>query len=198
MPRDKPSVIRPSSTSTQRRNEVAKFPPSAKNPSSKSKQSQERDRSHRRPRRSRPNRATSHRISSRSWDWCLDFANARALDHSWQGIQWYVNDFTPDVSSKHTSSRNTDPNIVSNQTVSVPGRDQSSIPEPSAHAVDPKPAPDKESDWKSTAYATTKLVIDLAKESSDAFPPLKSVVGGLSAILNHCEVRHMFPRLYRS
>ena len=40
-----------------------------------------------------------------------------------------------------------------------------------------------------TTYATTKLAINLVKESSDVFPPLKSVVGGLSAILDHCEVR---------
>ena len=45
------------------------------------------------------------------------------------------------------------------------------------------------SSWGSTAYATTKSAINLVKESSDAFPPLKSVVGCLSAVLNHCDVR---------
>ena len=39
-----------------------------------------------------------------------------------------------------------------------------------------------------TGYAANKSAIDLMKESSDAFPPLKSVAGDLSAILNHCEV----------
>ena len=43
-------------------------------------------------------------------------------------------------------------------------------------------------DRKSTAYATTRLAIQMVKESSDGFPPLKSVAGGLSAILNHCDV----------
>ena len=55
--------------------------------------------------------------------------------------------------------------------------------------VDPRVVPESKSDWKSTAYATTKLAINLVKESSDAFPPLKSVAGGLSAILDHCDVR---------
>ena len=42
---------------------------------------------------------------------------------------------------------------------------------------------------ESTVYATVKLVINLLKESSDAFPPLKSAMGGLSAILSHHDVR---------
>ena len=45
-----------------------------------------------------------------------------------------------------------------------------------------------ESSLGSTVYASTKVVIDVVKESSDVFPPLKSVVGGLSAILKHCDV----------
>ena len=40
----------------------------------------------------------------------------------------------------------------------------------------------------SDVYASAKMVIDVVKESSDVFPPLKAVVGGLSAILNHCDV----------
>ena len=48
------------------------------------------------------------------------------------------------------------------------------------------------SNWKSTAYATTKLVINLLKESADAFPPLKSAVGGVSAILDPRDVRFIF------
>ena len=45
------------------------------------------------------------------------------------------------------------------------------------------------SDWKSTAYNATKLAINLVKESADTFPPLGSVAGGLSAILDHCDVQ---------
>ena len=59
----------------------------------------------------------------------------------------------------------------------------------SEYALDTSAIDKDRSDWKSTAYSTTKLAIQMVKESSDAFPPLKSVAGGLSAILNHCDVR---------
>ena len=36
---------------------------------------------------------------------------------------------------------------------------------------------------------TTKMLLDIAKESADAFPPLKSCLGGISALINHYEVR---------
>ena len=87
-------------------------------------------------------------------------------------------------------SHNTDPSLISSQYLSVPGRDQSDAdpPESPDHTVDPGAASVNKSSWTSTAYATTKLAINLVKESSDVFPPLKSVVGGLSAILNHCDV----------
>jgi len=54
--------------------------------------------------------------------------------------------------------------------------------EPSAAADDNKPS------WKSTASATAKLLIRGVRESADAFPPLKSVAGGLCAILDNYEV----------
>ena len=41
---------------------------------------------------------------------------------------------------------------------------------------------------KSTASATAKLLLRATKESADAFPPLKSVVGGLCFILDNYEV----------
>ena len=44
------------------------------------------------------------------------------------------------------------------------------------------------SGWKSTAYESTKVVIDVVKESSDIFVPLKSAAGGLAAILKHYDV----------
>ena len=37
----------------------------------------------------------------------------------------------------------------------------------------------------------------MVKESSDVFPPLKSVAGGLSAILDHCEVNSISSEQYR-
>jgi hypothetical protein len=33
-----------------------------------------------------------------------------------------------------------------------------------------------------------KILLDIAKESSDWFPPLKSVLGGVSALIKHYEV----------
>jgi hypothetical protein len=44
------------------------------------------------------------------------------------------------------------------------------------------------SSWKSTAYSSTEVVIDAVRESSDVFPPLKSVAGGLAAVLKHYDV----------
>jgi len=33
-----------------------------------------------------------------------------------------------------------------------------------------------------------KILLDIAKESSDWFPPLKSALGGVSAVIRHYEV----------
>ena len=88
---------------------------------------------------------------------------------------------------------NTDPYTNSDQIPPAPGGDGSSRPKPSGYTTDTGAAPENKSDWKSTAYAATKLAINLAKESSDVFPPLKSVAGGLAAILGHCGVRQSPP-----
>ena len=45
-----------------------------------------------------------------------------------------------------------------------------------------------ESSLGSTVYASAKVVIDVVKESSDVFPPLKSVASGLSVVLKHYDV----------
>jgi len=50
-------------------------------------------------------------------------------------------------------------------------------------------ADENKSDWKSTASASAKLLLRGVRDSADAFPPLKSVAGGLYFILNNCEVR---------
>lgn len=47
---------------------------------------------------------------------------------------------------------------------------------------------DSEPSWTSTAYSSTKVVIDVVKESSDVFPPLKSAASFLSAALKHYDV----------
>ena len=54
--------------------------------------------------------------------------------------------------------------------------------EPSAAAKENK------SSWRSTAFATAKLLLRGVRDASDAFGPLKSVAGGLCFILENCEV----------
>ena len=47
---------------------------------------------------------------------------------------------------------------------------------------------EKGSNWKSTAFATAKLLLRGVRDGADAFGPLKSVAGGLCFILENCEV----------
>ena len=49
-------------------------------------------------------------------------------------------------------------------------------------------ADENKSNWKSTASATAKLLLRGVRDSADAFPPLKSVAGGLCFVLENCEV----------
>lgn len=79
-------------------------------------------------------------------------------------------------------------NVVSGPTQPVTGTGQTKRSEPSKQTVEPSATDENKSNWKSTTYATTKLAINMVKESSDVFPPLKSVAGCLSAILDHCDV----------
>ena len=102
----------------------------------------------------------------------------------------------PTDSSNPISSHDTDLDTNSDRIVSIPGRDESTLPKPSGQTTDAEATPERKSDWKSTAYAATKLAINLVKESSDVFPPLKSVAGGLSAVLDHCEVRFVPSKLH--
>ena len=58
-------------------------------------------------------------------------------------------------------------------------------------------ANEKKLDWKTTAFATAKLLLRGVRDSADAFGPLKSVAGGLCFILENCEVwflPHVPPR----
>ena len=63
-------------------------------------------------------------------------------------------------------------------------------------SVEPSAAADEnknKSDWKSTASASAKLLLRGARDSADAFGPLKSVASGLCFILENCEVRSPSP-----
>jgi len=53
------------------------------------------------------------------------------------------------------------------------------------------------SEWKHTVSSAAKLTLRAVREASDAFPPLKSVAGGLCAILDNCEVRSTIVRSIR-
>ena len=52
---------------------------------------------------------------------------------------------------------------------------------------------EKKSNWKSTTFATAKLLLRGVRDSADAFGPLKSVAGGLCFILENCEVQSSPP-----
>ena len=58
----------------------------------------------------------------------------------------------------------------------------------SSYVIDPTAAYENKQNWKSALHASAGLIIDVLKELSDAFTPLKFVVGGLSAILKHSVV----------
>ena len=75
---------------------------------------------------------------------------------------------------------------VSGHHTPIPNIDKGKPVKLSSYTVDPTAA--YKPDWKSTLHASAGLVVDVLKESSDAFTPLKSVAGGLSAILKHYDV----------
>ena len=66
-----------------------------------------------------------------------------------------------------------------------------SLPQPMPHVVTSggRGQRENESDWKSTASSSAKLLLRGVRDSADAFGPLKSVAGGLCFILENCEVR---------
>ena len=41
---------------------------------------------------------------------------------------------------------------------------------------------------KQRVASVAKILLDIAKESADWFPPLKSALGGVGALINHYEV----------
>ena len=61
---------------------------------------------------------------------------------------------------------------------------------PNNENVEPSVAADENgSDWKAVVSSTAKLLLRGVRDSADAFPPLKSVAGGLCFILENYEVR---------
>ena len=72
-------------------------------------------------------------------------------------------------------------------TPAVPDRVQGD-PRPDENAEPSAISNEKKSSWKSTAFATAKLLLRGVRDSADAFGPLKSVAGGVCFILENCEV----------
>ena len=68
----------------------------------------------------------------------------------------------------------------------------SAIGSPSRGPSDPdvdQPDTSKESRWR-TAYVTARLAVDIAKESTDMFLPLKAVVGAVSVLIKNYDVEY--------
>ena len=86
-----------------------------------------------------------------------------------------------------SSQRNTGNYAVTNRTRSISTEDEGL--KSMDRTIDKGAVNQNESSWTSAAYSSAKVVIDLVKESSDVFPPLKSVAGGLAVLLKHCDVR---------
>ena len=45
----------------------------------------------------------------------------------------------------------------------------------------------RDAGWR-TAYAAARVAVEVAKESSDMFLPLKAIVGAMSALMKNCDV----------
>ena len=59
---------------------------------------------------------------------------------------------------------------------------------PSDTGVD-QPGTSKESRWR-TAYVAARMAVEIAKESTDMFLPLKAVVGALSVLIKNYDVKY--------
>jgi hypothetical protein len=51
----------------------------------------------------------------------------------------------------------------------------------------------RDTGWQ-TAYTTAKMAVEIAKESSDMFLPLKAVVGAISVLIKNYDVSVSYPR----
>ena len=72
----------------------------------------------------------------------------------------------------------------------VPNVNESEPVDLSSPIVDPTASSQNKSNLKSTVHASAGLFIDVLKESSDVCTPLKSVAGGLCAVLKYYDVRY--------
>ena len=69
----------------------------------------------------------------------------------------------------------------------------SAIGSPSQSPSDPdidQPETSRESHW-TTAYVAARMAVDIAKESTDMFLPLKAVVGAVSVLIKNYDVKYI-------
>ena len=83
-------------------------------------------------------------------------------------------------------------NAAHDPTQSATGTEHDKQPEPSEYTVNPSAMDENELSRGSTPYSATKLATNMAEESADAVPPLNSLVGSLSAVVNHRDVQFIF------
>ena len=91
--------------------------------------------------------------------------------------------------SDHFSSRGTDRPSMSNRLRSAVRTGQSENQNPSNDDIGQSPLPQGKPELKTLVSSGAKFVLRAAKESTDACPQLKSVLGALCFILDNYEVR---------
>ena len=85
-----------------------------------------------------------------------------------------------------THSKTKDPKVpaVSSSAIALPIGSPSF--DPSDTGAD-EPGSSKESGWR-TAYRAARMAVDVARESSDMFPPLRAVLGALTVLIQNYDV----------
>ena len=93
--------------------------------------------------------------------------------------------FPANLVQKFVSKRKPEALAISSATIGL------SIGSPFSSArgssVDVNPGGGRDSGWQ-TAYATARMAVEIAKESSDMCLPLKAVVGAMSVLIQNCDV----------
>jgi len=89
-------------------------------------------------------------------------------------------------------SKTRDPRVLAAPTSSIALSIGSPSFDPSDAGADDSRLP-KESDWR-TAYGAARMAVDIAKESSDMFLPLKAVVGALAVLIKNYDVSSQLSR----
>ena len=93
-----------------------------------------------------------------------------------------------EVVKTNPKARAKKPGALAALSTSIASAIGSSSQGPSDNGVD-QPGTSKESRWR-TAYVTARMAVEIAKESTDMFLPLKAVVGALSVLIKNYDVKY--------